>query len=248
MGFKNTAGPKKHQAVALRVQADRAIFLNCRMAAYEDTLYAQAHRQFYRSCFITGTIDFIFGDASAIFQNCMIVVKKPMQNQNNIIASQGRGDKHENTGFVLHNCRILPNENLEPDRFKVKTYLGRPWKEFSRTIIMETFIGDLIQPQGWLPWQGDFALKTLYYAEFNNHGPGSDISKRVSWAGYKKKISRQEAQRYTVMPFLQGDWIERAKNVPVHLGLYNWRLLPTSKGSWLWSNRKIFQIRGLFFF
>ncbi|XP_021750100.1 pectinesterase-like [Chenopodium quinoa] len=221
LGFKNTAGPEKHQAVALRVQADRSIFLNCRMEAYEDTLYVQAHRQFYRSCYITGTIDFIFGDAAAIFQNCMIIVRKPMDNQQNIVTAQGRADKHENTGIVLHNCRIYPDKDLFPLKHKFKTYLGRPWKQYSRTIVMESTIGEVITPEGWSPWQGDFAFKTLYYAEFNNHGPGADTSKRVKWGGYKKSISRQEAQSYTVTPFLQGSWIRDYPSVQVHFGLYN---------------------------
>ncbi|KAK9715606.1 hypothetical protein RND81_06G176400 [Saponaria officinalis] len=221
MGFRNTAGPEKHQAVALRVQADRSIFLNCRMEAYQDTLYAQTHRQFYRSCYITGTIDFIFGDAAAIFQNCLIIVRKPMNNQQNIITAQGRADRHENTGFVLHNCRIRPDKSLEPVKKKFKTYLGRPWKEFSRTIVMETSIEDFVDPAGWMPWQGQFALKTLYYAEYGNHGPGADVSKRVKWPGYKKAISRKEAEGYTVTPFLQGSWIKNNPNVLVHLGLYN---------------------------
>ncbi|KAL2491979.1 putative pectinesterase/pectinesterase inhibitor 13 [Abeliophyllum distichum] len=85
LGFRNTAGPEKHQPVALRVQADRSVFLHCRMEGYQDTLYSQTHRQFYRSCYITGTVDFIFGDAAAIFQNCMIYVRKPMDNQQNIV-------------------------------------------------------------------------------------------------------------------------------------------------------------------
>ncbi|CAA2975643.1 pectinesterase pectinesterase inhibitor 45 [Olea europaea subsp. europaea] len=220
IGFRNTAGPEKHQAVALRVQADRSIFHNCRMEGYQDTLYAQTHRQFYRSCYITGTVDFIFGDAAAIFQNCMIYVRKPMDNQQNIVTAQGRVDKRETTGIVLQNCRILPDDKLEPVKAKIKSYLGRPWKEYSRTIVMETEIGDLIQPAGWLEWDGDFALKTLYYAEYNNKGPGSITSSRVKWSGYKL-IKRDDALKFTVAPFLQGDtWLKSAQ-VPVRFGMFS---------------------------
>ncbi|XP_022883301.1 pectinesterase-like [Olea europaea var. sylvestris] len=220
IGFRNTAGPEKHQAVALRVQADRSIFLNCRMEGYQDTLYAQTHRQFYRSCYITGTVDFIFGDAAAIFQNCMIYVREPMDNQQNIVTAQGRVDKRETTGIVLQNCHILADDKLMSEKAKIKSYLGRPWKEYSRTIIMETEIDDLIQPAGWLEWSGDFALKTLHYAEYNNKGPGSSTSGRVKWPGYKA-IKREDALKFTVGPFLQGNtWLKSAQ-VPVHFGLFS---------------------------
>jgi pectinesterase inhibitor-like protein len=219
MGFRNTAGPEKHQAVAIRVQSDRAIFLNCRFEGYQDTLYVQTHRQFYRSCVIAGTVDFIFGDATAILQNCLIVVRKPLDNQQNIVTAQGRVDRHETTGIVLQNCRITADKKLIPVKSKIQTYLGRPWKEFSRTIIMESSIEDFIDPAGFMPWEGDFALKTLYYAEFNNKGPGAKINARVKWPGYKK-INKQEAAKFTVGTFLDGDWIKGA-GVPVHFGLYN---------------------------
>ncbi|KAL2559654.1 putative pectinesterase/pectinesterase inhibitor 45 [Forsythia ovata] len=220
IGFRNTAGPEKHQAVALRVQADHSIFVNCRMEGYQDTLYAQTHRQFYRSCYITGTIDFIFGDASAIFQNCMINVRKPMDNQQNIVTAQGRVDRRETTGIVLQNCKILADEKLQPNKAKVKSYLGRPWKEYSRTIVMESDIDDLISPEGWLEWNGEFALKTLHYAEYNNKGPGSNTSGRVKWPGYRI-IKREEAMKYTIVPFLQGESWLKTKNVPVRFGLFS---------------------------
>ncbi|KAL9338998.1 hypothetical protein Peur_068013 [Populus x canadensis] len=218
MGFRNTAGPEKHQAVAIRVQADRAIFLNCRFEGYQDTLYAQTHRQFYRSCVITGTVDFIFGDATAIFQNCLITVRKPLENQQNLITAQGRVDGHETTGIVLQNCRIEPDKDLVPVKTKIRSYLGRPWKEFSRTIIMESTIGDFIHPDGWLPWQGEFGLKTLYYAEYNNKGAGAKTTARIKWPGYHI-INNEEAMKFTAEPFYQGDWIS-ATGSPVHLGLF----------------------------
>ncbi|KAJ6957475.1 pectinesterase/pectinesterase inhibitor 45 [Populus alba x Populus x berolinensis] len=219
MGFRNTAGPEKHQAVAIRVQADRAIFLNCRFEGYQDTLYAQTHRQFYRSCVITGTVDFIFGDATAIFQNCLITVRKPLENQQNLITAQGRVDEHETTGIVLQNCRIEPDKDLVPVKTKIRSYLGRPWKEFSRTIIMESTIGDFIHPDGWLPWQGEFGLKTLYYAEYNNKGAGAKTTARIKWPGYHI-INNEEAMKFTAEPFYQGDWIS-ATGSPIHLGLFS---------------------------
>uniref|UniRef100_A0A803QRY6 Pectinesterase n=1 Tax=Cannabis sativa TaxID=3483 RepID=A0A803QRY6_CANSA len=219
MGFRNTAGPEKHQAVAARVQADRAIFANCRFEGYQDTLYTQAHRQFYRSCVVAGTIDFIFGDAAVVFQNCMLVVRLPMANQKNIVTAQGRVDKQQTTGIVIHNCRIMADKKLEPEKAKVKTYLGRPWKEYSRTVVMESTIEDLIHPDGWLPWEGEFALKTLYYAEYNNKGPGAKVTNRVNWAGYNV-IDKIEAQKFTVENFLQGnDWLN-IKGIPVRYTLY----------------------------
>lgn len=69
IGFSNSAGPEGHQAVAPRIQADRAAILDCKMEGYQDTLYAHTYCQFYRNCVVSGTIDFIFGDATAIIQN-----------------------------------------------------------------------------------------------------------------------------------------------------------------------------------
>ncbi|KAJ8443513.1 hypothetical protein Cgig2_016996 [Carnegiea gigantea] len=208
IGIENTAGAAKHQAVALRVQADQSIFYNCHMDGYQDTLYVHTYRQFYRNCRITGTIDFIFGDAAAFFQNCTFVVRKPLPNQDCIVTAQGRMERHQPTGIIIHKCRFEADPDYYPLRRKNKAYLGRPWKEYSRTIIMESYIGDLIQPQGWLPWDGNFALETCYYSEFINAGPGAKLANRAKWRGVKI-ISYDSAEKF--MPpnlFEIDEWIK----------------------------------------
>ncbi|KAK6143897.1 hypothetical protein DH2020_024245 [Rehmannia glutinosa] len=206
IGFENSAGPEKHQAVALRVSADRAIFYNCQMDGYQDTLYVHTYRQFYRDCVISGTIDFIFGDSAAVFQGCTLLVRKPMDNQQNIVTAQGRKDvaSRRTRPPKLH---VQGRPEYHPLRNKLKTYLGRPWKEYSRTIIMESFLDDLIQPQGWLPWNATFALETLFYTEFNNRGPGAPKAQRIKWPGVKE-LPPNRIQRFTAAEFLDGNrWI-----------------------------------------
>ncbi|CAI9764256.1 unnamed protein product [Fraxinus pennsylvanica] len=207
IGFENSAGAEKHQAVALRVSADKAIFYNCQMDGYQDTLYAHTYRQFYRDCVISGTIDFIFGDSAAVFQGCTLVVRKPMDNQQNIVTAQGRKDVRQPTGLVLQNCTFTADPAYYPVRKTLKSYLGRPWKEYSRTIIMESYLDDLIQPQGWLPWNETFALETLFYAEFNNRGPAAPKALRIKWPGVKELPSNR-VERFTAAEFIGGDvWI-----------------------------------------
>ncbi|VVB07035.1 unnamed protein product [Arabis nemorensis] len=211
IGFENTAGPEGHQAVALRVSADYAVFHNCQIDGYQDTLYVHSHRQFYRDCTISGTVDFIFGDAKTIFQKCNIVVRKPMGGQSCIVTAQGRTDHRETTGIVIQNCRITGEPAYIPVKAVNKAYLGRPWKEFSRTIIIRTTIENVIDPAGWLPWNGDFALNTLYYAEYENRGPGSNKAQRVKWAGIKK-LSLGQALGFTPARFLRGNlWIPQMR-------------------------------------
>ncbi|KAG9454735.1 hypothetical protein H6P81_007639 [Aristolochia fimbriata] len=212
--FENTAGPQKHQAVALRSGSDRSIFFRCGFKGYQDTLYVYSQRQFYRDCDIYGTVDFIFGDAAAVIQNCNIYVRKPMSGQKNTVTAQGRSDPNENTGISVHNSRVAAAEGLGG----VKSYLGRPWKEYSRTVFMKCNLGGLIDPAGWLEWSGNFALKTLYYGEYMNSGAGAATGGRVKWPGFRV-MSGADAAKFTVGSFLGGgSWITSA-GVPVASGL-----------------------------
>lgn len=212
MGFENSAGPEKHQAVAIRVQSDLSIFYKCQMDGYQDTLYAHTLRQFYRECTISGTVDFVFGDAVTVFQNCKFIVRKPLENQQCIVTAQGRKERHQPSAIVIQGGSIEADEAYYPVRFKNKAYLARPWKSYSRTIIMEVQIDDLIQPEGYLPWDTlGTGEKTCFYAEYNNKGPGADVSKRVKWNGIKK-ITPQHALDFTPMRYFKNDlWIRETR-------------------------------------
>lgn len=219
MGFENTAGPDKHQAVALRVQGDFSIFFQCQMDGYQDTLYVHTLRQFYRDCTISGTIDFIFGDAVSVFQNCTFVVRKPMENQQCIVTAQGRKERHQPSAIVIQGGSIVADKEYYPVRFKNKAYLARPWKSYSRTIIMEAFLDDLIQPEGFVRWDDKgTGEKTCFYAEYNNKGPGSDVSKRVKWNGIKK-ITPQHASDFAPLRYFKNDLWIRETRVPYVPGM-----------------------------
>ncbi|KAG6785082.1 hypothetical protein POTOM_010805 [Populus tomentosa] len=216
--FRNTAGAVKHQAVALRSGADLSTFYSCSFEGYQDTLYTHSLRQFYRDCDIYGTVDFIFGNAAVVFQNCNLYPRLPMSGQFNAITAQGRKDPNQNTGTSIHNCNITPADDLASSNRTVQTYLGRPWKEYSRTVYMQSFMDTLINPSGWQIWNGDFALNTSYYAEYNNTGPGSDTTNRVTWPGFHV-INATDAANFTVSGFLLGnDWLPQTA-VPFSSGL-----------------------------
>ncbi|KAD6795251.1 hypothetical protein E3N88_06147 [Mikania micrantha] len=215
--FENTAGPEKHQAVAFRSDSDLSVVFRCAITGYQDTLYAHSMRQFYRDCLITGTVDFIFGDGVVVFQNCQILARKGLPNQKNTITAQGRKEPTQPSGFSIQFSNIsvepalLTKSNSSTNTStstSIPTYLGRPWKLYSRTIIMQSYISGYIRPEGWLEWNGDFALDTLYYGEYMNYGPGAGLGGRVRWPGLHVINDSSQANSFTVAQFLLGNsWL-----------------------------------------
>lgn len=214
--IENTAGVEAHQAVAFRSDSDLSVLENCEFLGNQDTLYAHSLRQYYKSCRIQGNIDFIFGQSAALFQDCHILIApqhpEPGMGESNAVTAHGRIDPAQSTGFVFQNCVINGTDSFmalyatNPDVHK--TYLGRPWKEYSRTVFLGCTLESLVSVDGWMPWSGEFALSTLYYGELENKGPGSDTSKRVNWSSL---VPAEHVGLYSVQSFIQGDqWIPAA--------------------------------------
>ncbi|GER27238.1 plant invertase/pectin methylesterase inhibitor [Striga asiatica] len=214
--IQNTAGPDAHQAVAFRSDSDFSIIQDCEFLGNQDTLYAHSLRQYYHSCRIQGNVDFIFGNSASFFQDCQILVAPRQQNpekgEKNAVTAHGRIDPGQSTGFVFQNCVINGTEEYmglyrkKPSAHR--NFLGRPWKEYSRTVFVGCVLEGLIAAEGWMPWSGDFALRTLYYGEFGNTGDGSSVLGRVSWSS---RIPAEHVVAYSVGNFIQGErWFSPA--------------------------------------
>ncbi|XP_062228328.1 pectinesterase-like [Phragmites australis] len=205
--FRNTAGATKGQAVALRVNADLAAVYRCGVDGHQDALYAHSFRQFYRECAVSGTVDVVFGNAAAVLQGCALVAKSPVPGQSNVLTAQGRGDPNEDTGIAVHNCTVAAEAPGLPAG--TRTFLGRPWGAYARAVVMDSYLGSLVDPEGWVEWPGAEAGRgdTVYFGEYGNGGPGADTGGRVGWAGVHR-MGYDEATQFSVENFIYGDeWL-----------------------------------------
>lgn len=179
--FENSAGPVG-QALAIRVDGDRATFRDCRFLGWQDTILLNRGRQYFENCYIEGHVDFIFGAATAFFERCHIHALK----DGYLTAASTPFDKP--FGFVFRDCRIT---GASPE---VKTYLGRPWRANSAVTFIDTEMSSVVRPEGWHNWNFPEREKTVRYAEFGSKGPGANSSARVKWA---RQLTKAEAKSIT---------------------------------------------------
>lgn len=214
--IENSAGPQNHQAAALYNTADQSAFYNCIFLGYQDTLYAKENRQFYKDCKIYGTVDFIFGHAKAVFQDCHIYARPETLIT---ITAQNRASDSEVNGFSFQGCHVEAAPGLTPpQRANLRVFLGRPWDKYSTVIFMQSIFDDIVDPQGWTEWPG-VPVDHLHYAEYDNSGLGADTSRRVNWKGYRVVKKWMEADWFTVAKFIDGNsWLPET-GVPYRGGL-----------------------------
>ncbi len=187
--FENSYGIGS-QAVALHIHSDRAVFRHCRFIGWQDTLYAALGRQYYADCFIEGHVDFIFGNASAVFDRCEIHSRG-----DGYIAAESRTTPDGTGGYVFWQCR-LTGENTTRGAF-----LGRPWRPFSRVIYLNCWMGDHIRPEGWNNWDNAENERTAWFAESGSTGPGANPDKRARWA---HTLTARESAEFRPEVFLRG--------------------------------------------
>ena len=194
--FENSFGTGS-QSVAVLVEADRTVFRNCRFLGWQDTLYAKNGRQYYENCYIEGHVDYIFGQAAAVFENCHIHSKG-----DGYIAAPMRFAADEPSGFVFIKS-TLTSENTTKG-----IYLGRPWRDFGRTVFINTKMDAAIRPEGWHHWE-PHREKTAYFAEYGSTGKGANGEARVAWA---RRLGDADVKQFSVEYFLGGRGIIK-KNI-----------------------------------
>jgi pectinesterase len=204
--FENTAG-NTGQAVAAAVRADRSVFKHCRFLGHQDTLFADYGRQYYVDSYIEGGVDFIFGNAAAVFDHSEIHANGP-----GYLTAQSRTAPEQSTGYVILNSKVTSGieqavaadstaaANPEAPRKEIIS-LGRPWRPYSRVIYIHTELPADLNPQGWNAWGRMSGDLKAYYAEFQSTGPGANPSGRVPWS---HQLTAKEAARYMPNVFLAG--------------------------------------------
>ena len=181
---RNDAGPDVGQAIALHVEADRAVFENCRFVGNQDTMYAagEGSRQYFDDCYIEGTTDFVFGGATAVFENC------DLRSKADSYITAASTPRSEPFGYVFEGCALT----AAPDVSEV--YLGRPWRDHAHVAFIRSRMGSHIHPAGWHNWSRPEAERTVTYAEYDNGGPGAGTDERVPWS---EELTPEEAEKYT---------------------------------------------------
>ncbi|MDE6638956.1 MAG: pectin methylesterase [Acetatifactor sp.] len=218
--FKNDAGYGHDvgQALALYVDGDRIYFEDCCLLGSQDTLFTAPlplkeaipegfkgpgadkpriqGRHCFRSCMIQGDIDFIFGGGTAWFEDCLLFSKMPEPLKTQEIygyITAASTPENQPFGYVFRNCR------LESDCPPGTIMLGRPWREWAKTIFLNCELGAHIHPAGWADWgktHGHF-----YYGEYCSKGPGASPETR---ADFSCQLTDAEAAEYTMEKVLDG--------------------------------------------
>ena len=163
-------GAEIGQAVAVMISSDKAVFHHVSMLGNQDTLYTPGSgRQYYKRCYIEGHVDFIFGSAVAVFDECHIHSLR----RGYITAASTPEDVA--LGYVFFDCELTGNE-------RGTVFLGRPWRPHSSVTFVRTKMADHIQGEGWDNWRNPDNERTSRYAEYGCYGPGAQTERRVPWA------------------------------------------------------------------
>ena len=198
--------PQGSQAVALSVTADRAVFRNVRILGAQDTLYAASRscksetgpcvpaRQYFKDCYIEGHVDFIFGDAMAVFDHCTI---HAIAHSDVMLTAQSKKYPEQASGYVFNRCTVTADEGVG------RIFLGRPWRAYASVAFLASALDRKVAPEGWREWHPGETnrLATAAYAEYKSTGAGAQPAQREP---NSRQLTDDEAAKYQACVYLAG--------------------------------------------
>ncbi|KAL4602869.1 hypothetical protein ACB092_10G084200 [Castanea dentata] len=143
IGFKNDLVP----ALSAEILGDKAASYNCSFFGVQDTLWDVGGRHYFYQCYIQGGADFIFGNGQSFYEQSVLYYSLETYGNGTYIGyitAQGRDSAEESSGFVFKDC-VIHGRGI--------AYLGRAWKAFSRVVIANSKLSDIVVPVGWDAWQ-----------------------------------------------------------------------------------------------
>lgn len=193
--IENTSGDHG-QALAMRIDGDRATVRNCRLLGWQDTLMVNNGRHYFRGCYVEGRVDFIYGSATAVFEDCEI------RSKNGGYITAASTPEEQEFGLVFLRCKLTADPiPWDPQgRPGKETYLGRPWRPHAHVAFIQCEMGDHIRPEGWHNWGKTENEKTARYLEYQCTGPGASRRARVPWS---RQLTDMEARDYTANHILR---------------------------------------------
>jgi pectinesterase len=210
ISFVNSAGIGKFvgQALAMYVDCDRAVFENCRFMGNQDTLLAapnhvdyddnieKLNRNYFKNCYIEGNVDFIFGGATAVFEDCDIFCRI-REDKNNSYVTACCTPKSSPFGFVFKNCHVYG------DADEKTVYLGRPWRDYAKATFIGCDFSEVVNEKAFSTWNDTEKHTSSCYELCNCKG--IDTSKCVDWCYI---LEDDEEQDYTLENIF-GDWLPK---------------------------------------
>lgn len=214
--IKNDAGDGRcaGQAIALYADGDRFVCDGCEILGHQDTLFLgplppkemkpggfrgpkehapkRMTRQYFRRCLIAGDVDFIFGSACAFFDGCEIRSLDRGEEVNGYVTASST-PAGEPYGFVFHGCSFTGDVPAK------SVYLGRPWREHAKCVLVSCWLGSHIRQDGWFGWGRP--EEDLDFQGIDLLGPGAE---GLQWPSYAKVLDSKDASRFSRTAVLAG--------------------------------------------
>ena len=103
-------------------------------------------------------------------------------------------------GYIFSDCRFISK-----DCPAGSVYLGRPWRDYAKTILISCELGAHIHPAGFHDWNRENTHDTVYYAEYASFPATSDYRPLSDRADFVQNLNEQQAG-YFAKELVLGDW------------------------------------------